>query len=193
MPFKERTKQWALRVADGRCQYEMYSEKRGFYQCDRPATDCHHIVPEGTLLAEGKDSEHCIVPMPLCQQHHTRNLGDEEYSEDFSFHPDAGQAYKDYRNWKQENLHMQAITGKISGKIPRQSPFEDMVDEHHKKQKLDERYHAGTPELDDYYIEKMRNKATVYQAEHPHDKKPETKPNPRFDPSKKKHWYDNTF
>jgi hypothetical protein len=188
MPFKENTASFWHKVAENKCQYEIYDEEHGIYDCNRPSKHIHHIVPEGTDLAQGNDSEHA-VGMPLCERHHVRNLGDEEYSDDFSFHPDAGQAYKDYRNWKLENQHMQAITGKHSGKIPRQSPFQDMVDEHHRKQKAGERYHNGTPELEDYYTQKMRDKATKYLAEHPEEKKPDTKPNPRYDRSRKKHWY----
>ena len=32
-----------------------------------------------------------------------------------------------------------------------------------------------------------------YFSEHPEDKKPDTKPHPRFDPKKKKKWYDGLF
>ena len=188
-PFKERTAGWWHRVADNKCQYEIYNEKQGIHDCNKPSKHIHHIVPEGTALAEGRDSEH-EAGLPLCEQHHVRNMGKEEYSWDFSFHPDAGEAYKDYREWKRQNLHMQEITGIRSKKIPRQSPFEDMVDEHHRKRDAGERYHSGTPELDDHYTQKMTDKATRYSLEHPEDKKPDTAPHPRFDPKKKKHWWD---
>ena len=141
----------------------------------------------------GKDSERAIG-LPLCSRHHVKNVGDEEYSDDFSFHPDAGRAYKEYAEWKRQNLHMQSITGKINRKIPRQSPFEDMVDEHHRIQKAGGRYQAGSPELEDWYIQHMRDLATRYLAEHPEDSKPRTVSHPRYDPTKrKKHWYDRLF
>ena len=192
MPFKERTASWWHRVADNKCQYTIYDEKRGMHDCGKPSRHVHHIVPEGTALAEGKDSEH-EIGMPLCEYHHVRNTGEEEYSRDFSFHPDAGHAYRLYGEWKRQNAHMREITGIGSKKIPRQSPFEDMVDEHHRKQKLRERYHAGTSELDDYYTQKMRDKATIYLAKNSQDKKPNTAPNPRYDKSRKKNWYDGIF
>lgn len=192
MSYKERTAEWWRRVNKDECAYEIYGEKHGIHECRESARHTHHIIPEGTLLLRGEDSEHAIG-LPLCERHHVRNTGDEEYSKDFSFHPDAGEAYKQYHEWKQQQLHMESITGKRNKKVPRQSPFEDMVDEHHRKQKLGERYHAGTDELDQHYIDKMRNKGVIYQAEHPEDRKPETSPNPRFDPKKKKHWYDGLF
>jgi len=35
-----------------------------------------------------------------------------------------------------------------------------------------ERYWNGSQEIDNYYIQKMRDKATRYIAEHPNDPKP---------------------
>jgi hypothetical protein len=189
-PFKKKTAEFWHNVADGRCTFEFYDERRGWQECGQTSRHIHHIEPEGIALAQGKDSEH-EVGMPLCENHHVRNLNDEEHSRDFSFHPDAGRAYKAYGEWKQQNKHLQEITGKKDRRMPRQSPFEDMVDEHHEKQMKGERYHSGTPEIDDYYTQKMRDKATKYLAEHPEEKKPDTSPNPRYDPKKKKHWWDN--
>jgi hypothetical protein len=65
-----------------------------------------------------------------------------------------------------------------------------MVDDHHRKQKRGERYQAGAPELEDWYIQHMTDLATSYLAEHPEDGKPQTKCHPRYDPKRKKHWYD---
>lgn len=192
MPFKERTASWWHRVAKDKCQYEIYSERSGIKPCNNPSQHVHHIVPEGGVLFEGGEPEH-EVGMPLCARHHVKNIGTTEYSKDFSFHPDAGEAYKEYHDWKMENAHLGEITGKRSRKIPRQSPFADMADEHRKKQAKGERYHSGTPELDDYYTQKMRDKATRYLAEHPDDPKPMTSDNPRTDRSRKKHWYDGLF
>ena len=192
MSFSECTRQFWLKVGDNKCQWEYYSEGGGWQQCNQTAKHVHHITPEGTDLAKGNDSERA-AGMGLCQNHHVKNAGDEEFSYWSSMHPDAGEAYKNYGEWKRQNLHMRAITGAASKGIPRQSPFEEMVAEHHRKQKAGERYHTGTPEIDEYYKQKMTDKATVYLAEHPEDKKPDTKTHPRFDPKRKKHWYDGLF
>lgn len=189
MPFKEKTAAFWHKVNGYRCACGVYTERDGMHECGKPSRQIHHIIPEGTALASGDDPEHAIG-LPLCEQHHVRNTGSEEYSDNFAFHPDAGEAYREYREWKQQNEHMKAITGIRSKKIPRQSPFEDMVDEHHRMQKAGERYHSGTPELDDYYIQKMQDKATKYLLTHPGEKKPDTTPNPRYDPKKKKNWWD---
>jgi hypothetical protein len=146
-------------------------------------------LPEGELLDRGEDSER-TEGLPLCQAHHSKNLGSEEYSENFAWHPDAGRAYREYGEWKRQALHMEAITGK---KYTVPSPFEEMSREHARLREEGERYHSGTPELDEYYREEMRNKATAYLAEHPEEKKPKTKPHPRFNPSLKKNWYDEFF
>lgn len=191
MSFKELTRDWWMAVAKNKCQYEIYSEKSGFKECGARAKHVHHIEPEGTVLARGADPERGIA-LPLCERHHVRNLGDEAYSNDFAFHPDAGEAYKKYHEWKRQNIHMQDITGKISRKIPHPSPFEEMVEEHHRLRDLGELYHAGDPGMDEYLTDKMRNKGVIYQAKMG-DKKPQTKQHPRFDPQKKKHWYDGIF
>ena len=193
MPFKPQTAAWWKRIANNQCQCLLYDEKHGVHICGKPAEHIHHLKPEGTALMDGEDPERAIG-LPLCKWHHVKNVGEEEYSDDFSFHPDAGRAYKDYAEWKRQNLHMQAITGKISRKTPRQSPFEDMVDEHHRIQKAGGRYQAGSPELEDWYIQHTRDLATRYLAEHPEDSKPRTVSHPRYDPTKrKKHWYDRLF
>lgn len=179
-------------VAKNKCQYEIYSEKSGFKECGARAKHIHHIEPEGTVLFNGEDPERG-VGLPLCARHHVRNVGSEPYSDDFAFHPDTGEAYKNYKEWKRQNLHMQKIIGKVSHKIPHPSPFEEMVEEHHRLRDAGERYHAGDPGMDEHLTEKMRQKAVVYQAKHPWDKKPDTKGHPRYDPKKKKKWYDGLF
>jgi len=192
MSFKERTAQFWHKVADFKCQYVIYNEESGFHDCNRTSRHVHHIIPEGTDLSKGNDSEHAIG-LPLCEQHHVRNIGDEEYSEDFSFHPDAGYAYRHYHTYKMAVGHFREITGFKDSNVPFQSPFQDMVDEHHRKQAKGERYHAGTPELDEFYIRKMKIKLHRYLLEHPEDRKPDTTPNPRYNPRKKRHWYSNFF
>ena len=52
------------------------------------------------------------------------------------------------------------------------SPFNDVSREHKEKIMKGERYWNGSQEIDNYYIQKMRDKATRYIAEHPNDPKP---------------------
>ena len=186
MPFKERTRRFWKKVNNDKCAYVIYDEKDGFHECGRLSKHVHHIDTEGNQLERGDDPERS-EGMPLCEPHHVRNLGDEEYSDEFAFHPDAGRAYKQYREWKQQAQHMEAITGKKSN-VP--SPFQEMSAEHGRKREAGERYHSGTDELDAYYKQEMTDKATRYLAEHPEEKKPDTVPHPRYDPKKKKNWYD---
>lgn len=188
MPFRERTRQFYKKIVDDKCQHLIYSEDKGFHTCDKPVRDIHHILPEGELLDQGEDSER-TEGLPLCAKHHTRNLGDEEYSDDFAFHTDAGRAYQQYGEWKRQALHMETITGK---KYTVPSPFAQMSQEHARLRQEGERYHNGTPELDEYYRQEIRNKTTAYLAESG-EKKPQTTPHPRYDPSKKVNWYDEFF
>jgi hypothetical protein len=189
MPFKEASRRFWQKVNNGKCAYESYSEEGGFRECGRPAKHTHHIVPEGKQLAEGDDPEYSIG-MPLCEEHHTRNLGSDEHTQDFSFHPDMGRAYRKYREWKQRKQHMEALTGR---RFTEPSPFEEAAKEHARKRENGDRYHAGTEEIDRHYLEKMQNKATAYIAEHPEEKRKKRKPHPQSDPTKKKRWYDGLF
>jgi len=160
--FSPKLREWWLKVSGYKCQYEFYDEKRGWQQCNKPANHVHHITPEGWTRDHGGDPDH-NVGMGLCQNHHVRNFNDEEYSYDSSFHPDVAQAYKNYHEWKMQTQHMQSITGRKES--PRNSPFDEVVAEHRRKSKLNQRYWAGTPEMDEYYEEKMRNLATKHIAQ----------------------------
>ena len=179
-----------MRVGEGKCQFEYYSEKRGWQQCKEPARHIHHIEPEAWTLDRGGDPEQNTA-LPLCPRHHIRNTSDEEHTRGFAFHPDTGEAYKHYGEWKQQQQHMNAITGKRLINYST-SPFGDMSKEHHRRSKENDRYWAGTDEIDRYYEDKMRNKAVIYQAE-TGDKKPKTKEHSKTDRSKNKKWYDGLF
>ena len=166
--FNPRIREWWLKVAGGNCMYEFYNEKNGWQECHQPAKQVHHIKPDGWTRDRGGNPDY-NVGMPLCERHHVRNFGEEEHSDDFVFHPDMAYAYQAYHEWKQQKQHMEEITGK---KVSRDtSPFSKAVTEHRKKSAKDERYWGGTDEIDDYYEDKMRNKATKYIAE-TGDKKP---------------------
>lgn len=170
MPFPEKIREFWLKVAGGTCQYEFYDKRFGWQKCGRPATHVHHITPEGWTKAHGGDPDH-NVGMALCREHHTKNLSDEEHNREFAFHPDIGRAFKQYHEWKVEDEHMRHITGKKGKGSP--SPFDEAIQEHRYLERHNERYHAGTPEIDDYYEQKMRDEATKWLALHPGEKKPE--------------------
>ena len=162
MAFNTRIRNWWMRVSDGKCQYEIYSEKDGFKDCGERAKHVHHIRPEGWTKDRGGDPDH-NVGMGLCENHHVRNRGTEEYSDDFSFHPDIGSAYQSYREWKLQQQHLNSINGKRTIDYST-SPFTEVSAKHREMSANDERYWSGTEELDDYYEQKMRDKATRYIA-----------------------------
>jgi len=186
MPYKERTRSFWLEVANYKCQYEMYTEKKGFHNCGEPARHVHHIKGERDQLEAGEDPEHSIA-LPLCIEHHVRNTGEDLGEPDASFHPDMGHAYKNYKEWKRQSQHMNSITGRRSIDYST-SPFADAARGHSEALRNGERYINGDERTDEYYIEKMRNKAVIYEAE-TGNKKPNTKPHPKYRRMKKGKWY----
>jgi len=182
MPFKKNTRKYHMKVTNERCQWESYSEEKGFDECGKKAKHDHHIKGEGKLIHEGKEDPEFSPGLPLCENHHVRNLKGDIYDANSSFHPDVGQAYKDYRGWKQKAEHMSSITGKrINYK---NSPFGDVGREHREKNKRGERYISGDEGSDAHYERKMKQK----QWEAKRDRgisPPRRKGHPRF---KKKSW-----
>jgi hypothetical protein len=168
MAFALKIREWWMRVGEGKCQYEFYDEKLGWQTCGKPAKHIHHVIPDGWTRDRGGDPDN-NVGMSLCENHHVRNYNDEPYSYDSSFHPDMAQAYKEYHEWKMQHQHMEEITGH---RIPRDSPFDEAAKEHRVKSKKGERYWSSTEEMDQYYEQKMRDKATSYISR-TGDKKPE--------------------
>lgn len=188
MGFKPSSREYWLKVAGYKCQYEYYDEKRGWVKCDRRADHVHHIAPEGWLLEQGDDPEF-TYGLPLCKFHHEnyqdQTMEPEEHSRNFSFHPDMGKAFADYKAYKERVL---ALGKRHAGP----SPFQEEVTEHRKKAKQGERYWAGTPEIDSYYTQKMRDQATRYGAltgEKPSDRKG----HPYTNKARKRHWWDDFF
>jgi len=168
--FKRSIRDWWMRVGDEQCQYEFYTERRGWQQCNKPARDVHHIIPESQLEYDGLDTNHA-VGMPLCQDHHTRNTGEDLGSYDSSFHPDMGNAFGLYKSWKQMTLHMNEILGKKAVDYST-SPFADVAKGHRVKATRGERIVNGDFRTDEYYLEKMISKAVKYIKLHPDDPKP---------------------
>jgi len=190
MPFKEGNRKYWMEVGNNSCQWESYDEKKGFHTCGQKADHVHHIQPEHYLLGQGVDPEQS-VGMPLCARHHMRNTGGEIFDNDSSMHPDYGEAYTHYREWKSNEEHMMSITGRRVVDYST-SPFADVGREHRIKSERGERYHTGTDDTDEYYIDKMRNMATKFNAENDRSK-PQLKQHKEHDPTKKKKWWDGLF
>jgi len=184
VPYRESTRQYWLAVANNKCQWIYYDENRGWVQCNQTATHVHHIIPEGILLDEGEDSERS-VGLPLCRNHHVKNLGSVEFEERSSMHPDTAIAYQEYGDWKQRTSHLRAITG-IKSDEP--SPFVTMSRRHREHRDNGDRYHTGTEATDQYYIDHMKELECRYIAE-TGKKRPKTKPHADYDPTKKKKWF----
>lgn len=186
MSFKEGTRRYYLEVADNKCQYEYYREDKGFVECGKPARHVHHIVGEAETLLKGGDPER-NTGLPLCESHHVRNTSEEaEWQEDFSFHPDVGRAYHLYSDWKQAEKHLNSIAGKSTMDYST-SPFADVSREHRKMAEEGERYIAGDEVIDQYYEDKMKRKAVVYNARNGITK-PITKQHPLTDRNKRTDW-----
>jgi hypothetical protein len=188
MSFKEGTRQFYFKVVDYECQYEQYTEKKGFQTCKAPVKHLHHIIGETETLQKGLDPERNIA-LPLCEKHHVRGINEDLGEPDSSFHPDIAQAFRGYKEWKQNELHMMSISGRRVVDYST-SPFAETGREHKQKAEHGERYINGDENTDNYYIEKMREKLVIYQAK-TGERLPDTKPHPKTDPSKKeKRWYD---
>ena len=186
MAFRKQTREFWLKAANYKCQYEFYDAQRGWRQCNAPAKHVHHIRGEAETLEAGDDPND-NVGLALCQNHHVLNTSGEEHSYDFSFHPDIGEAYTDYQEWKRQAEHMASITGKAIDYST--SPFAEVGKRHQEMVKDGERYIAGDENIDEYYNDKMRVKASMYATESG-EVKPQAKEHLKTDKSKKKHWWD---
>lgn len=192
--FKPRTREWWHKVAGNKCQFEYYDEKQGWVECGQRADHIHHILPEGWQLERGLDPEHS-TGLPLCKHHHMnyedRTFEPTEHTRNFSFHPDMGKAFKDYKYYKETQIRVYHNLGRGAARSLK-SPFEEASEEHREKARRGERYWAGTEDIDRYYREKMEAKAFMYSTQ-TGDKKPDTSPHPYADSQRKKHWYDGLF
>lgn len=185
MAYPERIRQHWIKAVNGKCQQEVYSEEHGFQNCNEPVEHVHHILPEGwTLAREGHEAD-TNVALPLCKNHHV-GTGGEEHSQDFSYHPEIGEAQRLYGPWKEESEKL-----KRRGLKPYPSPYVDAVKRHREQTKRGKRYWAGTEELDRYYEEKMTAKVIVYQAETGEKKPICNRRSIRY--KKKKHWSEGLF
>ena len=138
MAFKKGTRKFYMRASGERCQHVFYGEENGWEKCPDPAEHLHHIRPQGETLANGGNPEDNIG-MPLCARHHVRNESWEPHDINGSRHPDVGNAYKRYGQWKSQEQHINSITGRRSVDYST-SPFADVSREHKKKIAKGERY-----------------------------------------------------
>lgn len=188
MSFREKIRRWRQNVSGDKCEWETYSEESGFKECGKSTkgkrrSEVHHITGEAELLARGKDPMKAEA-LNLCPDHHTKNTRGTIYEDDGSFHPDIGQARKQYKEWKRQEEHMKSITGR---KVTRYdtSPFADVGRDHRKKAKRGERYIEGDDASDEYYRRKSKQKAWDHYLK-TGEKRPDVKPHPKY--KKKKSW-----
>lgn len=186
MAYRETTRQMWLSVADNKCQYEYYTERRGWQTCGARATHVHHLLGERDLLEAGEDPENSPA-LPLCKDHHVKNTGENLGEFDSSFHPDMGQAYTDYKEWKRQQEHLKSISGKRTTDYST-SPFAEAARGHTEAIKNGERYINGDWRTDAYYIQKMRGLLMLYLAQHPEGTR-NIKPHPHQDKTKTKRWW----
>ncbi len=152
--YKKPLRDWWMRVANGKCQVDIYDEKKGWHQCNEPATEVHHTIPEAWSITHGMEAHKDECPgLPACTRHHSGSNGD-EFTPNFSFHPDMGEARSNYHECKAAGINI----------------FKGTADHHHELAK--ENIVFWKDKADPYYQEKMKYKATIYQLKHPNDRKP---------------------
>lgn len=170
MPFPKEIAQWWRRVTSDKCAMPVYTENNGFRLCGRPAEQVHHIRPESVCLIDG-DNPNATTGIPLCKPHHVGVGGGVEYEQNFSIHPDMGQAAQDY--WKDKES------------------FAKAAKKHVEQWEQGERFWGGEESFDNVLSGIMTNLAVAYLAHHPEDPKPEAKPHKKM--RHKKHWTDEFF
>lgn len=92
-----------------------------------------------------------------------------------SFHPDMGEARKNYHRLKAQG----------------RNSFAEVAHVHHEKAERGERFWNGTPETDQFYITIAREIANRYSATHPEDPMPAIKRHKHTPEAN--HWYDIFF
>lgn len=188
MSYNERMRKYWFSVADNKCQYESYDEEHGFHECGDTAKHIHHIRGEAETLMDGDDPNYNVA-LPLCERHHVRGREwDREWEDDFCFHPDIGQAYTRYKEWKQAEEHLNAINGRRTIDYST-SPFADVSRDHKEKIREGERYIAGEEAIDLYYMWKMIDLAVRHNAL-TGDSLPHVKPHLGYMPENKTSWTD---
>jgi len=185
VPFPEAARAFWLAVTGNKCAMPVYTEETGFQECGSPAKAVHHLLPEGWQLDNGMEPNNS-VGIPLCKDHHV-GRGGEEWSPEFSMHPDIGHAFKEYRDWQiQVNRASMQLGTDVKHLIP--SPFETAIQGHRELTAQGERYWATTPEMDQVLLENMEVAALRYLVEHPEEEKPHVKEHPHYQP--KKNWWE---
>lgn len=186
MPYRPNSREYWLTVGGGKCQWENYTEDGGFKECGKTARHVHHIITEAEQLEQGLNPEQS-VGMGLCEDHHTRNYGQEIFDRNSSMHGESmAWRYDAYRVWKPTAKHMAEINNRSIDYSD--SPFSTIGQDHREMRARGERVCAGDTATDNYLLEKMRTKATTYNAENG-VQRPCMKPHPEFTPENKVFWY----
>jgi hypothetical protein len=166
MPYPERIRNYWLRVAGDKCQAEIYTEQHGFRNCGKRAEHVHHIIAEGWTYDHGGNPDE-NTGLPVCKHHHMNFVErtDEPipFTRDFSFHPDMGRAFEQYKGFKERRRFL----GKHASQDD--DPFRAAVLDHRDKSRRGEHYWVD--DGDEYYIQKMEQMASRYAAEN-RDQKP---------------------
>ena len=191
MPFRHSRREFFMNVAEGRCLWVEYSEEKGFHFCGRNARHVHHIIPESLSLRLGEDPEK-TMGLPVCEDHHVRNFGDEPFGQHSSFHPEMAYAYRQYREWKGQAQHLRDVMGRVSINYS-DSPFADVQREYQKRISDGERICTGDEATDQFYIELMEEQISGWVARNGTVKSNSGKPHKDYNPQKKKRWYDGLF
>lgn len=178
MSFPDRIRSWWINVADNKCQAEIYTEQTGFRDCGRRVEHVHHIEAEGWTYDHGGNPDDNTA-LPVCKHHHMnfveRTDNPIPFTRDFSFHPDMGRAFEQYKGFKERKRFL----GKAASADD--DPFRAALRDH--RVKSDRGEHYWVDGADEYYINKMEQKALEYRI-----KTGEAKPvvNRRLDRTKPK-------
>ena len=174
--FPQRLAAWWHRVAEGKDQTMIYTEKRGWHPSGQRSQEVDHLTPESEMRQRGLNPDNS-TGIPRSKQHHTGDGLDESGElapfghPAWSRHPDIGEAYKAYRNGDKQ-------------------AFRKAIKKHREAVERGEEFTNddwGTRYEED---KRMTEKAARYVLHHPED------PKPVINHKKKpqgKHWYDGLF
>lgn len=148
MPFPDRVRNYHTRVQSGRCQQEVYNEKRGWHICgETEHLEDDHIEPEAWMLANGRDPNNESHGLIRCRKHHrgkgrVNTIEPERYAhfgeEDYSRHPDMYTALEQYRSGNRE-------------------AFAETSKRHHRLAERGIRYWNADESVDEHEIERVED------------------------------------
>lgn len=164
MPFPKEVRDWWMRATgngnaeEAQCQWRYFDDDGGVHQCTALGEQVHHPIPESYLLYHLAENPNGIEGLVVCLFHHIKGkLG--IFEEQGSFHPDMGEAFRNYHQLKAQG----------------RNSFAETAHKHYEKSLRGERFWTGNDTTDQFYREVAQDIAHRYSVEHPEDPMPQIK------------------